>query len=97
MLFFFQIYCAWSTTYVFEYVYLLLWNVVWSLAPVIAMGVFDRDLDHDILMELPELYRYGRAGVYFGMGKYFEYIFEGVMQVSLDFSLRSFYLFCPLR
>lgn len=81
----------------FEYVYLLLWNVVWSLAPVIAMGVFDRDLDHDILMELPELYRYGRAGVYFGMGKYFEYIFEGVMQVSLDFSLRSFYLFCPLR
>lgn len=24
---------------VFEYVYLLLWNVVWSLAPVIAMYV----------------------------------------------------------
>lgn len=37
VLFFFQIYCAWSSTYVFEYVYLLLWNVVWSLAPVIAM------------------------------------------------------------
>ena len=27
---------------VFEYTYLLWWNVFWSLCPVIAMGVFDR-------------------------------------------------------
>ena len=27
---------------VFEYTYLLFWNVFWSLAPVIAIGIFDR-------------------------------------------------------
>lgn len=27
---------------VFEYTYLLWWNVFWSLCPVIAIGLFDR-------------------------------------------------------
>lgn len=27
---------------VIEYTYLLLWNVFWTLCPVIAIGVFDR-------------------------------------------------------
>lgn len=44
VLWWFQIYCAWSTTYVFEYTYLLFWNVFWSLAPVIAIGIFDRNI-----------------------------------------------------
>ncbi len=26
----------------FEYTYLLFWNVFWSIAPVIAIGLFDR-------------------------------------------------------
>lgn len=28
----------------FEYTYLLFWNVFWSLCPVIAIGLFDRIL-----------------------------------------------------
>lgn len=31
-----------SPTSVFEYTYLLFWNVFWSLCPVIAIGLFDR-------------------------------------------------------
>ena len=56
-----------------------------SLPSLSSRGVFDRDLDHDILMVLPELYRYGIAGNYFGMRKYFEFISEGVVQVSRVF------------
>ena len=29
---------------VIDYTYLLFWNVLWSLAPVIAIGVFDRPI-----------------------------------------------------
>lgn len=29
---------------VIDYTYLLFWNVLWSLAPVIAIGVFDRHI-----------------------------------------------------
>ncbi|KAG9001427.1 hypothetical protein FRB94_004792 [Tulasnella sp. JGI-2019a] len=85
VLWWFQIYCAWSTTYVFDYTYLLFWNVFWSLAPVIAIGLFDRVIDADILMTLPELYRYGREGRYFGLKLFLIYMWEGVFQSAVVF------------
>ncbi|CDZ96254.1 phospholipid-translocating atpase [Phaffia rhodozyma] len=85
VLFFFQIYCTWSTTYAYDYVYLLLWNVVWTIAPVIGIGLFDRDLNDDILVALPELYRQGREGRYFGFSRYIYFVFEGVLQSAIVF------------
>ncbi|KAG2047798.1 ATPase, P-type, K/Mg/Cd/Cu/Zn/Na/Ca/Na/H-transporter, partial [Suillus hirtellus] len=32
VLWWFQIYCGWSSTYVFEYTYLLFWNSFWMIA-----------------------------------------------------------------
>ncbi|KAF8316939.1 uncharacterized protein EI90DRAFT_3158823 [Cantharellus anzutake] len=87
VLWWFQIYCAWSTTYVFEYTYLLFWNVFWSLAPVIAIGIFDRNIDSDILMAIPELYRYGRERVWFGTGIFLAYMLDGAYQSAVVFFL----------
>lgn len=42
VLWWFQIYCGWSSNYVFEFTYLLFWNSFWTLCPVIAIGLFDR-------------------------------------------------------
>jgi phospholipid-translocating ATPase len=83
VLFWFMIYCGWSTTYVFSYTYLLFWNVFWTLCPVIAIGLFDRNIDADILMALPELYRYGREQKYFGLRKFLYYIMEGWYQSAV--------------
>lgn len=47
------------------------------------MGLFDRDMDADILMALPELYKRGREGQYFGMKKFLIYIFHGIYMVSV--------------
>jgi hypothetical protein len=33
----------WASS-VFEYTYLLFWNIFWTLLPVIALGLFDRDI-----------------------------------------------------
>ncbi|EJU00708.1 phospholipid-translocating P-type ATPase [Dacryopinax primogenitus] len=85
VLFWFQIYCAWSTTYVFEYTYLLFWNVFWSLCPVIAIGIFDRNIDGDILVALPELYRYGREGRWFGTWRFTIYMLEAGYQSVVIF------------
>ncbi|KZP01087.1 phospholipid-translocating P-type ATPase [Calocera viscosa TUFC12733] len=85
VLFWFQIYCAWSTTYVFEYTYLLFWNVFWSLCPVIAIGIFDRNIDDDILVALPELYRYGRQGRWFGGWRFTIYMLEAGFQSIIIF------------
>lgn len=85
ILFWFQIYCGWSTTYVYPYIFLLFWNVFWTLCPVIAMGLFERNIDDDILMALPELYRYSREGRYYNWSKFLYYLFEGVYQTAVVF------------
>ncbi|KAE8213447.1 hypothetical protein CF327_g3031 [Tilletia walkeri] len=82
-LFFFQIYCAWSTTQALDYIYLLLWNAFWTVAAVIGVGIFDRDISDRVLMEVPELYRRGREGKYFGMWPFFIYMLDGVYQSAV--------------
>jgi len=85
VLWWYQIYCAWSTQYVFDYTYLLFWNVFWSLATVIAIGIFDRFIGDDVLMALPELYRKGREGRWFGLGLFTAYMIDAVFQSVVIF------------
>ncbi|EJD02206.1 phospholipid-translocating P-type ATPase [Fomitiporia mediterranea MF3/22] len=94
-LWWFMIYCGWSSQYVFEYTYLLFWNVFWSLCPVIAIGLFDRIADDDILMEIPELYRYGREGYWFGHKTFLIYMFDAVLQSAIIFFLITYSYFMP--
>ncbi|KAK7034698.1 hypothetical protein VNI00_012105 [Paramarasmius palmivorus] len=85
VLWWYQIYCAWSSAYAFEYTYLLFWNSFWTIAPVIAIGIFDRIVDAHVLMDLPELYRFGREGRYFGMKWFVLYILDAVYQSVVIF------------
>lgn len=82
----------------FDYVYILLWNSIWTIAPVIGIGLFDRFLgtfcswrcsitmlsllDSHVLVQVPEIYHYGRKGTWFGMRLFFVYMFDGLVQVS---------------
>ncbi|EGO21270.1 hypothetical protein SERLADRAFT_351381 [Serpula lacrymans var. lacrymans S7.9] len=84
-LWWFQIYCGWTSTYVFQYTYLLLWNSIWTLAPVIGIGLFDRMVDADVLMAFPELYRFGREGTWFTNKKFLIYVLDGVVQSAVIF------------
>ncbi|THH28398.1 hypothetical protein EUX98_g5794 [Antrodiella citrinella] len=85
VLWWFQIYCAWSSQYVFEYTYLLFWNSFWTIAPVVVMGLFDRNVDDHVLMALPELYRHSRQGEYFTMRLFVIYMTEGLYQATVIF------------
>ncbi|KAF8844450.1 phospholipid-translocating P-type ATPase [Paxillus ammoniavirescens] len=98
VLWWFQIYCGWSSAYAFEYTYLLFWNSFWTLAPVLGIGLFDRIVDADILMAFPELYRYGRERTWFTMKQFFIYILDGVVQsVSLYFIITYTYFTTTAR
>ena len=39
--------------------------------------------DDKVLMELPELYKYGRERYWFSMKEFFIYMFDGAVQVSM--------------
>ncbi|KAJ7171938.1 phospholipid-translocating ATPase [Mycena filopes] len=90
VLWWFQIYNGWSSSYVFEYTYLLWWNSFWTIAPVIALGLFDRLVDAKALMALPELYRYGREGRWFGFGSFVIYMLDGIYQSAVIFFFVKF-------
>ncbi|CAK5277213.1 unnamed protein product [Mycena citricolor] len=85
VLWWFQIYNGWSSAYAFEYTYLLWWNAFWTIAPVIAIGLFDRLIDAKTLMAFPELYRFGREGKWFGFKLFSVFMFEGVFQSAIIF------------
>lgn len=87
VLWWFQIYCGWSSQYVFEYTYILFWNSFWTIAPVIAIGLFDRILDDDVLMALPELYRFGREGHWYNTNLFLIYMFDGIAQSAILYFL----------
>ncbi|KAJ6509889.1 phospholipid-translocating ATPase [Mycena vitilis] len=85
VLFWFQIYNGWSASYLFAYVYVLFWNSLFTLLPVVAIGVFDRFLDSDVLMAVPELYRFGRQGTWFNLRSFFVYVVDGIYQSVVIF------------
>ncbi|GAA5851367.1 hypothetical protein JCM9279_001119 [Rhodotorula babjevae] len=83
VLFFFQFYCGYSATTVYEYTYLLFWNVFWTLVPVIFIGIFDRHVGERALMAVPELYEAGRRGKLFGIVRFAIYMLDGVYQSAV--------------
>ncbi|KAF8237713.1 phospholipid-translocating P-type ATPase [Tricholoma matsutake] len=87
VLWWFQIYDGWSGTFAFDYIYVLLWNSVWTLAPVIGIGLFDRILDARLLMEIPELYHYGRRRTWFNTRLFLIYMFDGFVQAAIIYFL----------
>ena len=46
-------------------------------------------VDDDILMELPELYRYGREGYWYSTKLFIIYMLDAVYQVSLYSSISA--------
>ncbi|KAF7986654.1 hypothetical protein HWV62_26488 [Athelia sp. TMB] len=95
VLWWFQIYCAWSANYVLEYTYLLFWNSFWTIAPVIGIGVFDRFTDDTVLMALPELYRFGREGKWFTQRQFAVYMIDAVYQSAIVYFLVQYAYFSP--
>ncbi|KAJ3098718.1 hypothetical protein HDU97_003777 [Phlyctochytrium planicorne] len=56
----FQIFTGWSGTSLYESWTLTLYNILFSSLPVIATGIFEKDLNRSTLLYVPELYRFGQ-------------------------------------
>ncbi|CAG8751938.1 15749_t:CDS:2, partial [Acaulospora colombiana] len=47
-------------------------------------------VDDDVLMAIPELYRYGREGTHFGLRKFTWYMVDAVLQAAIVFFLTTY-------
>lgn len=53
----YQFFCAFTAQYSYDYVYMLFYNAVFSILPVLAIGILDRDLEAEEALTWPTLYR----------------------------------------
>lgn len=58
-IFWYQIYCNFDMTYLYDYTYILLFNLAFTSVPVIFMGVLDQDVSDKVSLAVPQLYRRG--------------------------------------
>ena len=58
-LFWYQIYNNFDTTYLFDYTYILLYNLAFTSLPIIFMGILDQDVSDKVSLAVPQLYRRG--------------------------------------
>ena len=58
-LFWYQLYNSFDGTYLFDYTYVLFYNLAFTSLPVILMGVLDQDVSDKVSLAVPQLYRRG--------------------------------------
>lgn len=58
-IFWYQVFCDFDITYIFEYSYIIMFNLFFTSIPVILMGVLDQDVSDSVSLAVPQLYRRG--------------------------------------
>ena len=59
VLFWYQIYINFDCSYLFDYSYILLYNLAFTSVPVVFMGILDQDVSDKVSLAVPQLYRRG--------------------------------------
>lgn len=65
ILFWYQIYCAYSNQTPIDDVDLILFGLIYTNLPIICYAIFDKDIERQVLINNPWLYEIGQNGVLF--------------------------------
>ncbi|KAK4057352.1 phospholipid transporting ATPase [Microbotryomycetes sp. JL221] len=84
-LFFYQIYCNFDSTYLYEYTLIMLFSLVFTSLPVAVLGIFDQDVNAKFSLAFPQLYRRGILGLEWTRAKFFGFMFDGLYQSAVSF------------
>ncbi|EPS36883.1 hypothetical protein H072_9477 [Dactylellina haptotyla CBS 200.50] len=85
VLFWYQIYCSFDGSYLFDYTYVLLYNLAFTSLPVIVMGILDQDVDDKVSLAVPQLYQRGILRLEWTQTKFWIYMVDGVYQSVITF------------
>ncbi|KAL6302940.1 phospholipid-translocating P-type ATPase [Sparassis latifolia] len=84
-MFWFQIYCNFDATYLYDYTFVLLYNLIFTSLPVIVLGAFDQDLNAKAALAFPQLYIRGIRGLEYTRLKFWLYMLDGLYQSVVVF------------
>ncbi|KAF2762402.1 phospholipid-translocating P-type ATPase [Pseudovirgaria hyperparasitica] len=93
-LFWYQIYAQFDCSYVYDYTYIIMYNLAFTSLPVILMGVLDQDVDDKVSLAVPQLYRRGIERLEWTQPKFWAYMLDGLYQSVICFYM-VYLLFAP--
>ncbi|OZJ05334.1 hypothetical protein BZG36_01593 [Bifiguratus adelaidae] len=85
VLFWYQLFCGFTGTMMFDYSYITLYNLVFTSLPCIVLGVFDQDVGTQLSMQNPELYYMGLRNVKFTVLRFWLHILDAIYQSAVCF------------
>ncbi|KYK59925.1 phospholipid-translocating P-type ATPase domain-containing protein [Drechmeria coniospora] len=95
-IFWFEIFADFDMTYLFDYTYILMFNLFFTSVPVAIMGVLDQDVSDKVSLAVPELYRRGIERLEWTQRKFWLYMIDGIYQSVMVFFI-PYLLFVPSR
>ncbi|KAI9641821.1 phospholipid transporting ATPase [Ciborinia camelliae] len=84
-IFWYQILANFDMTYLYDYTYILLFNLAFTSVPVIFMGVLDQDVSDKVSLAVPQLYRRGIERKEWTQKKFWLYMIDGLYQSVIIF------------
>ncbi|KAL9673201.1 hypothetical protein QQ045_029455 [Rhodiola kirilowii] len=84
-LFYYEAYASFSGIAAYNDYYLSFYNVLFTSLPVIALGVFDKDVSARYCLKFPLLYQMGVQNILFSWTKILGWAFNGVLAATLIF------------
>ncbi|TVY26150.1 Phospholipid-transporting ATPase [Lachnellula hyalina] len=84
-IFWYQIFCNFDMTYLYDYTYILLFNLAFTSLPIIFMGVLDQDVSDKVSLAVPQLYRRGIERLEWTQKKFWLYMLDGFYQSVICF------------
>lgn len=85
LLFWYQFYCGFTAEYVYDYMFLLFFNLIFSVVPLFVLGVFDRDLEARLLTQVPPVYALGIRQHSYSMRLFGLYVLDAFYQSLVCF------------
>ncbi|GJE99985.1 phospholipid-transporting ATPase [Phanerochaete sordida] len=89
-MFWYLIYNSFDATYLYQYTFIILYNVVFTSLPVIVLGAFDQDINAKAALAFPQLYIRGIRGLEYTRTKFWLYMLDGLYQSLVVFYIPYF-------
>ncbi|KAI7870588.1 hypothetical protein BDF14DRAFT_1771462 [Spinellus fusiger] len=87
VLFWYQLFCGFSGTMMFDYSYITLYNLVFTSLPCIFAGVLDQDLKAPYSFKYPQLYLMGIRNDKFPRSRFYWTVLDAIYQSAVCFAI----------
>lgn len=83
--FWYGVFSNFDGSYLFEYTYLMFYNLAFTSLPVIFLAVLDQDVSDTVSLIVPQLYRSGILSLEWSQFKFVWYMLDGLYQSVIAF------------